>query len=129
MNITAFCCFNSLYGHDANGNTVRAVAKGVHKVELPCSSRLEALHVLKAFENGADGVIVIACPDSMCRMQKGSKFVAKRIAFIKHLMSETGMNPDRLMMFQPDVPSAPSFSEIVDKAKAKLERITEPASV
>jgi len=129
MNLTVFCCYNSLYGHNSNGNTKRAIAKGIHKVELPCSSRLDPLHVLKAFENGADGVVVIACPEKVCRMQKGSKFANKRTAYIKHLMVEAGLNPDRLMIFHPDVPSAPKFAEIVAEAKTAISRIEERAAV
>ena len=129
MNITAFCCFNSLYGYNANGTTVKAFVRGLHKVELPCSSRVDPLHVLKAFENGADGVIIIACPESMCRMQKGSRHAAKRIDYIKQLMSESGLNPDRLMMFHPNIPSAGKLEDIVAEAKAVLEKMSELAAV
>ena len=59
MNITAFCCHNSLYGADGRGVFEKAAVPGVHKVELPCGSRLEPTHILKAFENGADGVAVV----------------------------------------------------------------------
>lgn len=128
MEITAFCCHNSLYGHNADGEVRRADAPGIRKIELPCSSRVDPIHILKAFENGADGVIVIACPENLCMMQKGSKLAAKRIAYTRQLLEEAGVNPERLMLFRPDVPSALKLADIAAEAKAVLDRM-QPAPV
>jgi F420-non-reducing hydrogenase iron-sulfur subunit len=123
MNITAFCCNNSLYGHGAAGTGTKAGAKGLRIIELPCSSRLDPIHILKAFENGADGVVVIACPETECRMQKGSKLAAKRVEYTKQLLEEAGVNPARLMLFRPEIPSAPKIAEIAKEAMKVLESI------
>ncbi|MFH1538179.1 MAG: hydrogenase iron-sulfur subunit [bacterium] len=120
MKITVFCCYNSLYGGAA---TPKAGVAGLHKIEVPCSSRVDPIHILKAFENGADGVILIACPEDLCKTRKGSRLAAKRIAYTKQLLEEAGLNPERLMMFQPDVPSAPSLERIADEARAVLEKM------
>ena len=124
MKITAFCCYNSLYGALLNGEGKRARVEGLHKIELPCSSRVDPIHILKAFENGADGVIVVACPEAVCRMQKGSKLAGKRFEYTRKLMEEAGINPERLMLFRPDVPSAPKLPQIVAEARAVLEKLT-----
>lgn len=123
MNITAFCCHNSLYGAGESAPAEKAGADGVHKIEVPCSSRVDPIHILKAFENGADGVVVIACPEDACRMLKGSRLAGKRAAFTKQLLEEAGLNPDRLMLFRPDVPSAPELSRIVGEARDALEKL------
>ena len=127
MHITAFCCTNSLYGHGEVRRGKKVGVAGVHKIELPCSSRVDPIHILKAFENGTDGVIVIACPETMCMLQRGSKLAAKRIVYTKQLMEEAGLEPERLMLFRPDVPSAAGFAEIAAEARAILEKL-EPAS-
>ncbi len=75
MNITVFCCHNCLYGGADVRESEKVRADGVNKIELPCSSRLEPLHILKAFESGADGVVVIACPEKVCRLIRGSSHV------------------------------------------------------
>jgi F420-non-reducing hydrogenase iron-sulfur subunit len=124
MNITAFCCYNSLYG--GNGDAHKVGPAGLHKIEVPCSSRVDPIHILKAFENGADGVIVIACPEDLCKMRRGSRLESKRIIYVKRLLEEAGLNPDRLMLFRPDVPSAPNLERIANEARAVLENIPAP---
>lgn len=122
MNLTAFCCHNSLYDFSENGDTRKIDVKGLHKIEVPCSSRVDPIHILKAFENGADGVLLVACPETRCRMQRGSRMAGKRVDFARQLLKEAGVNPERLMVFRPDVPSAPKLAQIVAEARAALEK-------
>ena len=123
MEITAFCCHNSLYGISGNSRKKKVNVRGVRKIELPCSSRLDPLHVLKAFENGTDGVIVVACPRSVCRMIQGSARAASRVEYIKKLIGEAGLEPERIMLFSPEPPSADEFEKIVSEAAAEFEKL------
>lgn len=123
MNITAFCCHNSLYGGADARSMGKALARGVHKIELPCGGRLEAIHILKALENGADGVVVIVCPESECGLMEGSARVTRRVGTTRKLMAEAGLEPERLMLFKPERPSAGKLSGILKEARAALEKL------
>jgi len=118
MKITAFCCHNSLYGVGGAAKMAKAEVPGIHKVEIPCSGRLEPIYILKEFENGADGVVVVACPAKMCQLIHGSARMEKRIEYAKKLISDAGMEPERLMMFRPEPPTAPRLAEIIEEASA-----------
>jgi coenzyme F420-reducing hydrogenase delta subunit len=75
---------------------------------LPCSGRIESLHLLRALENGADKVYIITCPEGSCRHQEGNARARKRAAFAQRLISEFGLEPDRLEFVEaPGLPSPP----------------------
>lgn len=119
--MTAICCHNALYGHFERDAKTRAGAPGVHTVEVPCSGRIEPIHLLKAFENGADGVVVIACPPQRCGTIEGSARLEKRIARTQALLAETGIDPGRLILIQADKPAAKNFKKIIDDAARAIE--------
>jgi len=123
LSITAFCCHNALYGGADVSGLKKADAEGVHKIELPCSGRLEPIHILKAFENGADGVVVVACPPRECRLIEGSSRMVRRIAYTRELMAETGLGPERLVLYNADRPAAPKFNELINEARSVFEKI------
>ena len=57
--IVAFCCHYCAYAAaDLAGSLRVQYPTSVKIVRLPCTGRLDTLHVLKAFEEGADGVLV-----------------------------------------------------------------------
>jgi coenzyme F420-reducing hydrogenase delta subunit len=75
---------------------------------LPCSGRVESLHLLRALETGADKVYVITCPEGACRHQEGNTRARKRAEFAQRLISEFGLEPDRLeFVAAPSFPSPP----------------------
>lgn len=57
--IVAFCCHYCAYAAaDLAGSMRLEYPKSIKVIELPCSGKLDVLYVLRAFEDGADGVIV-----------------------------------------------------------------------
>lgn len=87
---------------------------------VPCTGKLQEVTLLKAFENGADGVYVVGCPTDTCHNVKGSQRAAKRVEAIKNAMSELGVEADRVEMYHMERGLHPEF---VDAAKEMNERI------
>jgi coenzyme F420-reducing hydrogenase delta subunit len=57
--IVAFCCHYCAYAAaDLAGSLRIQYPTNIKVIRLPCTGKLDALHVLKAFEEGADGVMV-----------------------------------------------------------------------
>lgn len=88
--IVAFVCTNRL---------------GVHGADLPanyrpfpvhCTSRIDVLDILKAFETGADGVAVVRCGDSSCKYEKIEPRVSARVKRSQELVKALGMEPERI---------------------------------
>jgi len=99
LSLVAFCCANSsaqaaeLSKAAFNTNTVE-----VKLVQLACSSKLEILHVLRALENGADGVALWTCPEKACKFGRGSIRAGKRIERARRILAEIGIESERVFL-------------------------------
>jgi quinone-modifying oxidoreductase, subunit QmoB len=65
-------------------------------ISLPCTGKMDPDHILKAFSLGADGVMVLACPEENCRSVHGNTYARERILEIRKYMDEAGVHPDRI---------------------------------
>ena len=75
--IIACCCRNSLY-EGSDSDTVN-VPDYVQLIELPCSGKIDMLFLLRAFESGVDGVMVVGCREEDCHRLEGSIRAGKRV--------------------------------------------------
>ncbi|MBM3132689.1 MAG: hydrogenase iron-sulfur subunit [Chloroflexi bacterium] len=73
--------------------------KGTALVSLPCLAKLKALDLMRAFEYGADAVLVIGCPNDDCAYPGGEEWAAKHVAEAKRLLGEIGMDGRLEMRF------------------------------
>lgn len=74
----------------------RETAGQVRFYPLPCSGRIDPLHLLRALESGADKVYLITCPEGACRYREGNLRAKKRIAYAQSLIEEIGLERERL---------------------------------
>jgi coenzyme F420-reducing hydrogenase delta subunit/ferredoxin len=84
--ILVFRCQWALYP-PLNGD----VSPNVRAIELPCSGRVEAIHVLEALQNGADGVMVIACAEDDCKQEGVSAKAEHVVAKIRGQLEQLGL--------------------------------------
>ncbi len=126
MKLTVFCCHNSLYGDNDPRTVGKAAVKGAHKIEVACASRVEAIHILKAIENGADGVLLVACPESDCKLIEGSIRAGKRVDHAKKLLAEIGYEPERVTIKRPARPAAAQLEAIIKETEAEIAKLGSP---
>ncbi len=105
----------------ANSNLAEKLSEprpevAIRPVELPCSSKTEGHVLMRAFQNGAAGVVLAACPKGQCRFIEGNLRAEKRIGRLKKIMAEVGLEPERLRIIFADGPDpAGEFSDFVSK--------------
>ncbi|MBU0701323.1 hydrogenase iron-sulfur subunit [bacterium] len=97
--IVIFCCYNCTSSEDVD-SIERHEAADIRLIKLPCSGRLEVLHILEAFETGSDGVIVLTCLDGKCQSLVGNKRAKNRLELAKKYLDEIGLGQGRLLMKQ-----------------------------
>jgi coenzyme F420-reducing hydrogenase delta subunit len=90
---------------------------------MPCSGRIESLHLLRALENGADKVYIITCPEGSCRHQEGNTRARKRAAFAQKLISEFGLESDRLEFVEAPALPSPPIDQVARELLAREIRI------
>ncbi|MGW8161210.1 MAG: hydrogenase iron-sulfur subunit [Desulfobulbales bacterium] len=87
---------------------------------VPCTGKLQVITLLKAFEDGADGVYVVGCPVDACHNVKGSQRAAKRVEAVKQALRELAVEPERVAMYHLPRGLHPEF---VDAAREMHEQI------
>jgi len=119
--IVAFCCHYCAYtAADLAGSMRINYPANVKVVKLPCTGKVDILYLLKAFENGADGVYVAGCLEGNCHFIDGNIKAKRRVARAKKLLDEIGLNGMRLEMYNMSASMGPKFAEI---AREMTERI------
>jgi len=122
--IRVFSCHYTSQQSCAEGGTELQRLDFPENVKLnrvTCTGKLQVTTLLKAFEDGADGVYVVGCPVDTCHNVKGSQRAAKRVKAVKNAMNELGVEAERVEMYHMARGLHPEF---VDAAKEMNERIT-----
>lgn len=97
--IVAFCCHYCAYASaDLAGSMRLQYPANVRIIRTPCTGRLEVEYYMKAFENGADGVLVAGCLEGGCHFIEGNLIAKKRVKSIQTIMEECGLEKERLQM-------------------------------
>ncbi|MFH1006902.1 MAG: hydrogenase iron-sulfur subunit [Candidatus Latescibacterota bacterium] len=98
-NIVVYCCAHSGYeAADRAGRRHLSYPVGVRIVRVPCSGKVDAIYLLKAFEQGADGVLVVGCHEDSCQFLTGNLRAKKRVDYVRGLLQEIGLEPERVRM-------------------------------
>lgn len=114
--IVAYCCnYCAFAAADLAGATRIQYPPNVLIIRLPCTGKVDALHILKAFEDGADGVFVAGCLEGQCHFLEGNTRAKKKVAYVKKLLAEVQIEPDRLEMFNLSSAMGGRFAEIVEE--------------
>ncbi|MFO7557094.1 MAG: hydrogenase iron-sulfur subunit [Desulfobacterales bacterium] len=95
--ITLFHCINT-FGDAAEIYLTGKDNCELKTVKMPCSSMVKDVFLLRAFEAGADGVIVLVCPEGQCRYIEGNIRAKKRVAWVQNLLDEIGLDGRRLSL-------------------------------
>ena len=79
---------------------------------IPCSGRLDPLHLLKALEEFADAAYVITCPEGACRYFEGNKRAKKRVERARSLIESIGLEGDRIDILIGSVVEQKTLAEL-----------------
>lgn len=91
----------------------------VRVIELPCSARLDPLHVLCAFSNGAEKVLLALCPPNECHFGRGNADAERRISNLRAQLAEHGIDPQRLQLAPMLGDDAAAWVKAIDELYAK----------
>jgi F420-non-reducing hydrogenase iron-sulfur subunit len=98
--ITVFTCnYCGYMSVDTAGALRLQYPPNIKLVRLPCTGKTDAVYIMKAFEEGADGVYVVGCPLGNCHHVRGNERGQARVERVKKLLDEIGLGSERLEMF------------------------------
>src|SRR6056297_3856891 len=97
--IVAFCCHYCGYtAADMAGTRRISYPSNVKIIRVPCTGKVDAIHLMKALEKGADGVYVAGCLEGDCHFKNGNIRAARRIEYVQNYLEEIGIEGERLLM-------------------------------
>ncbi len=122
--ITAFSCIycGAMAGDKAGAERV-AYPANVKVIRLPCTGKVDVEYILKAFEQGADGVYVIACPIGNCHHERGNVRAARRVEYVKKILDEIGLGRDRLDIYYVSGGQGHAFADAAREMTARICRM------
>lgn len=122
--IVAFCCnYCAFAAADLAGAMRLQYPPNVRIIRLPCTGTVDPLHLLKAFEDGADGVFVAGCLEGECHYLQGNLRAKKRVAYVKRLLAEVGIEPQRLEMFNLSSAMGGRFAQIAEEMTSRIREL------
>lgn len=120
----AYCCnFCAFAAADLAGAMRIQYPPSVRIILLPCTGKVDALLLMKAFEDGADGVFVAGCMEGECHFMEGNLRAKKKVAYVKRLLEEVGTDPQRVEMFNLSSAMGGRFAEIVEEMTQRIKEI------
>jgi len=78
-------------------------------VLVPCTGKVDVIHILRAFEKGADGVYLVGCMEGACHFKTGNLRARKRVEQAAKILDAVGIGGDRVRMYNLSSGDAPLF--------------------
>lgn len=95
--IVAFVCNWCTYaGADLAGTSRMKYQSNVRMIRLPCTGRIDPMFIVKAFESGADGVLISGCHPGDCHYTAGNFHARRRWILFRHLLRFIGIDDSRV---------------------------------
>ena len=96
---------------------------GVEIIQVPCTGRVDIIHLLNAIEDGADGVYVAGCLEGECHYREGNLKAKRKVKYVKKVLAELGIEPERVEMYNLSSAQGARFAEIANEMAENIKEL------
>ena len=122
--IVAFLCnWCSYAGADLAGVGRIQYPPNTRTIRVPCSGRVNPLFILRALQNGADGVLVSGCHPGDCHYLSGNYAARRRFAVFSRLLEYVGIEKGRVHFSWVSAAEAGKFAEVITEVTEEVRRL------
>ena len=122
VKVVGFLCnWCSYAGADMAGTARMKQPASVRIVRLPCTGRVNPLLILKAFQEGADGVLVSGCHPGDCHYNDGNYYARRRLEVLLRMLPSLGIDPERFHYTWVSATEGLRWTETVNEFTEKIE--------
>lgn len=122
--IMAFLCkWCSYTGADLAGTSRMEYKPNVRAIRVMCSGRIEPTFVLKAFREGADGVLICGCHPGDCHYQEGNYKCLRRFQLLKKYIRQMGIESERLKLEWISASEGKQYAELVNSFTQTIQEL------
>ena len=122
--IVAFVCNWCTYaGADLTGTSRIKYSANVKIIRFPCTGRIDFMILMKAFENGADGIIVSGCHPNDCHYSTGNFHARRRWIVLRNLLNFAGIETDRIQFSWVSAAEGFKWADVVNNTVAAIKEL------
>jgi len=122
--IVAFLCnWCSYAGADLAGTSRIQYPPNIRVIRVPCSGRVNPQFIIKALQEGADGVLVSGCHPGDCHYQTGNYFGRRKFAILKRFLEYIGIEESRVQFSWVSAAEGIKFAEVVKKVTEDVKKL------
>ncbi len=124
MRVLAFLCNWCSYEASLGAGGKRlSEPSDVVFARVMCSGMVQPQAVLEAFAEGADGVMILGCHPGSCHYQEGNYHAINRVALLRRLLEDSGIEPSRLVLDWASATEGDRFAKLLADFRAELDRL------
>ncbi len=122
--IVAFLCnWCSYAGADLAGVSRIQYKPNIRPIRIMCTARINPIFILKAFQLGADGVLVAGCHPGDCHYIAGNMKALRRVKFLKELLPKIGLEKERLRLEWISAAEGEKFAKVVNEFVETIKKL------
>ncbi len=121
--IAFLCSWCSYTGADTAGIARLKSPANIRAIRVPCSGRVSPEVIMRTFDEGADGVLVLGCHIGECHYDSGNHRAAKRLPILQALLAFTGLEPDRLRLDWVSASEGERFARITTEFTQRVREL------
>jgi coenzyme F420-reducing hydrogenase delta subunit len=89
-------------------------------IRIPCTGKVDALHIMRSFEKGADGVYLVGCREGDCHFNQGNFRAKARVEHLQKLLDKLGIGGQRLQMYNLSSSDGPMFARYAEEMHQRI---------
>lgn len=122
--IVAFLCnWCSYAGADLAGVSRMQYAPNVRIIRVPCSGRVNPMHILAALHRGADGVLVSGCHPGDCHYISGNLVAKRKFSMLKNFLAHVGIESERVQFSWVSAAEGARFAGLIEKVVEDVKKV------
>jgi F420-non-reducing hydrogenase iron-sulfur subunit len=106
-------CFSCKFSWGYLSSDEAIASKVRNWIPVICSGKIQPAQILKAFEKGVDGILILACPEGECHYQDGNCEARKKVFLIRKILTANGIDSRRLKMAMGKDPEGGRIAELI----------------
>ena len=116
-------CFSCKFGWGYLADETSLASQIKNWIPIICSGKIDAKHVVEAFKHGADGVLILGCPEGDCHYQDGNLETKKRVQLLHKMLESYGIESERVRMELSLDPEGKKIPELVRSMGEKVREL------
>ena len=92
-------------------------------VRVPCTGKVDVIHIMRAFEKGADGACVIGCLEGECHFNTGNLMARRRVEQAQKILETIGIGGQRAKMFNVSSSEGPQFAQYATEFSQQIKEM------